>query len=145
MTNLIEAFARKINEKNTITEAYHPSIDFNDHVPEIIEEVQKKFKVSWKEGKLFIDDEKYINLASAIYVDVISSEGPNIADWKIQLRGSLGDFLQSETRFSLIQNKLNDSTDLINQLEDDINDIQDIIEDKMMSIEDVESGINDEE
>ena len=55
-----------------------------------------------------------------------------------------GDFLQAETRFSLIQSKLNNAAELINQLEEDINDIQDIIEDKMMSIEDEESGLDDE-
>jgi hypothetical protein len=143
--NLIEAFARHINENNNLTEANQTtSVDFNEHVPEIVEEIQKRFKVSWKEGKLFLDDEKYINLASAIYVEVNSPEGPSLSDWNIKLRGSLGDFLQAETRFSLIQSKLNNAAELINQLEEDINDIQDIIEDKMMSIEDEESGLDDE-
>ena len=144
-SNLIEAFARHINKNTTLTETHHTSIDFNEHVPEIVTELQKRFKVSWKEGKLFLDDEKYINLASAIYVEVNSSEGPRLSDWNIKLRGSLGDFLLSETRFSLIQSNLNTATELINQLEEDINDIQDIIQDEMMSIEDKELGIDDEE
>ena len=135
-TKLIEAFARKINEGQRLNEDIEPEM-FDEHIPEILKAIRKSYRVNYAEdeGRLYLEEPKYLNLASVIYADTRSNYGLSMEDWHIQLRGSLPDLLQSETRIYRIQNKLNNAAQLMKDLLEDIEGIQGIIDDVLFSIE----------
>ena len=135
-TKLIEAFARKINEGQRLNEDIEPAM-FGEHIPEILEALRKSYNVNYVEDeeRLYLEEPKYLNLASVIYADVKYGSCPDMEDWYIQLRGSLTNLLQSETRIYRIQNKLNNAAQLMEDLLEDIEDIKGIISDVLFSIE----------
>lgn len=135
-TKLIEAFARNINEGHKLNEDIEPAV-FEEHIPEILEAIRKSYDVSYEEdeGRLYLDESKYINLASAIYVDVRAGYCPEVEDWHIQLRSSLPDLLRSETRIYRIKDRLNNAAQLMHDLLDDLEDIQFIMADALYYIE----------